>query len=174
MEEYEINIGDKVKVLFPNGRVEVGTISEIKHNGWCDIDFGGGCISHDIPQDRIERLIPISEEEIRKMEEELDKAAQEWFRHTMSKEDAIKNLNPNEHKINLPLPEDAKWEAIGRGYASVLMEKQARIDRLERLIAWVYDGVCHERMATMPYDDDMETTMCQEIMEKVEKLMEKQ
>lgn len=32
--------------------------------------------------------------------------------------------------IEIPLPEDVEREAVGTGYASVLMEKQARIDRL--------------------------------------------
>lgn len=43
--------------------------------------------------------------------------------------------------IEIPLPEDVKWEAVGRGYASVLIEKQARIDRLERLIWMLYENV---------------------------------
>lgn len=166
----ELNIGDKVKVSFPNGGVGVGVIAEIKLNGWCDIDFGGGCISHDIPQDRIERLIPLSEEDIRKREEEFDKAAKEWFKGIISQEDAIKNLNPNEHKVNISIPEDAKWEAIGRGYASALMEKQARIDRLERLIWMLYENICKGIKSNVIYDDDTETMLCSEILEKLNNL----
>ena len=84
-----------------------------------------------------------------------------------------KNLNPNEHKISIPLPEDAKWEAIGRGYASVLMEKQARIDRLERMIFILFENICKDVKSNMPYDDDVETTLYSEILEKVEQLKNK-
>lgn len=96
-----------------------------------------------------------------------------WFKNTMPKEDAIKELNPNDHKITIPLPEDAKWEAIGRGYASVLMEKQAQIDRLERMIFILYENICKDVKSNMPYDDDVETTLFSEILEKVEQLKNK-
>lgn len=85
----------------------------------------------------------------------------------------LKNFNPNEHKISIPLPEDAKWEAIGRGYASVLMEKQARIDRLERMIWMLHENICKDVKSNMPYDDDVETTLFSEILEKVEQLKNK-
>lgn len=174
MEKDGIKVGDRVKVLFPNERVEVGTVAEIKHNGWCDVDFGLGCMSHDITQDRIERLIPISEEDvIRQREEEFDAQAKEWFNNTMSKEDAIKEINPNDHKITIPLPEDAEWEAIGRGYASVLMEKQARIDRLERMIFILYENICKGVKSCVLDEDDMETQFLIEILEKVEQLKNK-
>ncbi len=68
-------------------------------------------------------------------------------------------------KIEIPLPEDAKWEAIGRGYASVLMEKQARIDRLERLIWIVYENVVKGIDSTTLMEDDMETNLCQQIID---------
>ena len=169
-----LNIGDRVKVLFPNGREEAGVIAEIKHNGWCDVDFGGGCISHDIPEDRIERLIPISEEEIiRQREEEFDVQAKEWFKNIISKEDVLKELNPNDHKLALPLPEDAKWEAIGRGYASVLMDRQARIDRLEQLIWMLHENICKGVKSCVLDDDDMETQFAIEILKKVEQLKNK-
>lgn len=76
-------------------------------------------------------------------------------------------------EISIPLPEDAKWEAIGRGYASVLMEKQARIDRLERMIFILYENICKDVKSDMPYDDDTETTLYSEILEKVEQLKSK-
>ena len=76
-------------------------------------------------------------------------------------------------EISIPLPEDAKWEAIGRGYASVLMEKQARIDRLERMIFILYENICKDVKSDMPYDDDTETTLFSEILEKVEQLKNK-
>ena len=76
-------------------------------------------------------------------------------------------------EISIPLPEDAKWEAIGRGYASVLMEKQARIDRLERLIWMLQENICKEVKSNVLYDDDIETLFCNEILEKVEQLKEK-
>ena len=76
-------------------------------------------------------------------------------------------------ELTLPLPEDAKWEAIGRGYASVLMEKQARIDRLERMIFMLYENICKDVKSDMVYDDDIETTLFSEILEKVEQLKNK-
>lgn len=69
--------------------------------------------------------------------------------------------------IEIPLPEDAKWEAIGRGYASVLMEKQARIDRLERLIWMLYENVVKGVDSTILMDDDVETNLCQQIIEHI-------
>lgn len=76
-------------------------------------------------------------------------------------------------EIEIPLPEDAKWEAIGRGYASVLMEKQARIDRLERLIWVLHENICKDMKSNIVYDDDVETMFCNEILEKVEQLKNK-
>ena len=76
-------------------------------------------------------------------------------------------------KIAIPLPKDAKWVAIGRGYASVLMEKQARIDRLERMIFILYENICKDVKSNMVYDDDTETTLFSEILEKVEQLKNK-
>ena len=76
-------------------------------------------------------------------------------------------------EISIPLPEDAKWEAIGRGYASVLMEKQARIDRLERMIFILFENICKDVKSNMTYDDDIETTLFSEILEKVEQLKNK-
>lgn len=72
--------------------------------------------------------------------------------------------------IEIPLPEDAKWEAIGRGYASVLMEKQARIDRLERLIWMLYENVVRGVNSAIIIEDDMETGLCSEIQSKVREM----
>ena len=113
------------------------------------------------------------EEIIHQREEEFDAQAKEWCKNTMSKEDATKEINPNGHKISIPLPEDAKWEAIGRGYASVLMEKQARIDRLERMIFILFENICKDVKSNIPYDDDIETSLCSDIIEKVEQLKSK-
>lgn len=72
--------------------------------------------------------------------------------------------------IEIPLPEDVKWEAVGRGYASVLMEKQARIDRLERLIWMLYENVVKGVDSTIIIDDDVETGLCCDIQSKVKEL----
>lgn len=72
--------------------------------------------------------------------------------------------------IEIPLPEDVKWEAVGRGYASVLMEKQARIDRLERLIWMLYENVVRDVKSTIIIDGDVETGLCSEIQSKVREL----
>lgn len=60
--------------------------------------------------------------------------------------------------IEIPLPKDAKWEAVGMGYASVLMEKQARIDRLEQLLFALYGNVCRGKDIPV-LDDGDEMTM---------------
>lgn len=72
--------------------------------------------------------------------------------------------------IEVPLPEDVKWEAVGRGYASVLMEKQARVDRLERLIWMLYENVVRGVNSTIIMDDDVETGLCCNIQSKVREL----
>lgn len=77
-------------------------------------------------------------------------------------------------KITIPLPEDAKWEAIGRGYASVLMEKQERIDRLERMIFILYENICKGVKSELLYDDDVETSLYSAILEKFEQIKEEQ
>lgn len=76
-------------------------------------------------------------------------------------------------KITIPLPEDAKWEAIGRGYASVLMDRQARIDRLERMIWMLHENICKGVKSCVLDDDDMETQFAIEILKKVEQLKNK-
>lgn len=92
---------------------------------------------------------------------------------TIPKSEFRNKLTPNEHKISIPLPEDAKWEAIGRGYASVLMAKQARIDRLERMIWMLHENICKDVKSNMVYDDDIETMLYSQILEKVEQLKSK-
>lgn len=72
--------------------------------------------------------------------------------------------------IEIPLPEDAKWEAVGRGYASVLMEKQERIDRLERLIWMLYENIVKGISSTVLDDDDVETGLCKQILDKTKEL----
>lgn len=72
--------------------------------------------------------------------------------------------------IEIPLPEDVKWEAVGRGYALVLMEKQARIDRLEQLIWMLYENVVKGVDSTIIMDDDVETGLCREMQGKVKEL----
>lgn len=71
------------------------------------------------------------------------------------------------HEPSFTLPEDAKWEAIGRGYASVLMEKQARIDRLERLIFMLYENIVRGVESTVLYDDDTETNLYRQIIDTI-------
>lgn len=51
----EIKVGDRVKVAFLSG-CKIGCVAEIKHNGWCDIDFGDGCMTYDVAQDRIKKV----------------------------------------------------------------------------------------------------------------------
>lgn len=72
--------------------------------------------------------------------------------------------------IEIPLPEDIKWEAFGRGYASVLMEEQARIDRLERLIWMLYENIVKGVSSTVLDDDDVETSLCRQILDKAKEL----
>lgn len=47
-------VGDKVTVTFQNGNKMTGCIAEVKWNGWCDIDFGDGCMRYDVPPCEIE------------------------------------------------------------------------------------------------------------------------
>lgn len=145
----KFKVNDAVVVMYPKGNT-FGHIKEVKYGGVYDVDFGGGCTGHDINEDMIVR-----------------------YSITEVYKELVKDLNPNEHKISIPLPEDAKWEAIGRGYASVLMEKQARIDRLERMIFILYENICKDVKSNMPYDNDVETTLFSEILEKVEQLKNK-
>lgn len=78
----------------------------------------------------------------------------------------------NDKTVKIPLPEDVKWEAVGRGYATVLMEKQHRIDRLEQMIIMLYENVCRDVKSDMFIEDsdDNYMSLCQDILKRVKKL----
>lgn len=63
--------------------------------------------------------------------------------------------------------------AFGRGMAEVIAEKQARIDRLERLIWMVYENVVRGVGSNIIMDNDVETQLCCDILEKVKYLKQK-
>lgn len=75
-------------------------------------------------------------------------------------------------KLRLPKPDADKIlnTAFGRGMAEVIAEKQARIDRLERLIWLLYENVVRSVGSTIIMDDDMETQLCCEIQDTVKEL----
>lgn len=72
--------------------------------------------------------------------------------------------------IEIPLPEDVNWEAIGRGYASVLVEKQARIDRLETLLFALYGNICKGKDIPVLYDNDDASSYYTALMDKFKEL----
>lgn len=80
--------------------------------------------------------------------------------------------NQRKLKFNLPKPDADKIlnTAFGRGMAAVIAEKQARIDRLERLIWMLYENVVRGVGSTIIMDEDMETRLCCEIQDKVKEL----
>lgn len=80
--------------------------------------------------------------------------------------------NQRKLKFKLPKPDADKIinTAFGRGVAEVIAEKQARIDRLERLIWMLYENVVRGVGSTVIMDDDMETQLCCEIQDKVKEL----
>lgn len=53
----EIKVGDRVEVIYQSGNRR-GMVCEVKYDGAVDVDFGGGCIGHDILQDRIKKVEP--------------------------------------------------------------------------------------------------------------------
>lgn len=73
--------------------------------------------------------------------------------------------NQRKLKFNLPKPDADKIlnTAFGRGMAEVIAEKQARIDRLERLIWMLHENVCRGINSTVIDDGDLETSLCVEI-----------
>lgn len=75
-------------------------------------------------------------------------------------------------KFNLPKPDADKIinTAFGRGMAEVIAEKQARIDRLERLIWMLHENVCRGINSTLLDDDDLETSLCVAIKREVERI----
>ena len=83
-----------------------------------------------------------------------------------------------ENKIgfDVPFTDDIKWEAVGRGYASVLMEKQHRVDQLEQMLLCLYNNVCQDTPSVMILEgsDDIFANFCMDILETVRKLKEKQ
>lgn len=80
--------------------------------------------------------------------------------------------NQRKLKLNLPKPDANKIlnTAFGRGMAEVIAEKQARIDRLERLIWMLHENVCRGINSTLLDDNDLETSLCVEIKRKVEQI----
>lgn len=53
----EIKVGDRVEVIYQSGNRR-GMVCEVKYDGAVDVDFGGGCIGHDILQGRIKKVEP--------------------------------------------------------------------------------------------------------------------
>lgn len=78
----------------------------------------------------------------------------------------------NDKTVKLPLSEDVIWEAVGRGYATVLMEKQHRIDRLEQMIMMLYENICRDVNSVMFIEDsdDDYMSLCLYILDRVKKL----
>ncbi len=54
--------------------------------------------------------------------------------------------------------------------AEVIAEKQARIDRLERLIWMVYENVVRGVKTSIIDDDDVETSLCVAIIAEVKRI----
>lgn len=77
--------------------------------------------------------------------------------------------------FKIPKPEADKIlnTVFGRGMAEVIAEKQARIDRLERLIWMVYENVVKGINSDLVDDDDVETRLCCEIIAKVKRIKSK-
>lgn len=77
--------------------------------------------------------------------------------------------NQRKLKFNLPKPDADKIlnTAFGRGMAEVIAEKQARIDRLERLIWMLHENICRG-ISSNVLDDDLETSLCVSIKREVE------
>lgn len=74
--------------------------------------------------------------------------------------------------FKLPKPEADKIlnTAFGRGVAEVIAEKQARIDRLERLIWMVHENVVRGVKPSIIDDDDVETSLCVAIIAEVKRI----
>ena len=60
--------------------------------------------------------------------------------------------------------------AFGRGMAEVIAEKQARIDRLERLIWMVYENVVRGVKTSIIDDNDVESSLCVAIIAEVKRI----
>ena len=74
--------------------------------------------------------------------------------------------------FKLPKPEANKIlnTAFGRGMAEAIAEKQARIDRLERLIWMVHENVVRGVKSSIIDDDDVETSLCVAIIAEVKRI----
>ena len=74
--------------------------------------------------------------------------------------------------FKLPKPEADKIlnTAFGRGVAEVIAEKQARIDRLERLIWMVHENVVRGVKSSIIDDDVVETSLCVAIIAEVKRI----
>ncbi len=68
--------------------------------------------------------------------------------------------------IKIEIPDGLKWEAVGKGIVETLSGRQARIDRLERLIFCLYEHICKEVESTLPFEDDLETSLYRDILKK--------
>lgn len=77
--------------------------------------------------------------------------------------------------FKIPKPEADKIlnTAFGRGMAEVIAEKQARIDRLERLVWMVHENVVRGVKSSIIDDDDVETALCVAIITEVKQLKKK-
>ena len=82
-----------------------------------------------------------------------------------------------ENEDNLPFsnnsPEADKIlnTAFGRGMAEAIAEKQARIDRLERLIWMLYENIVKGVESTLVDDGDIETNLCKQILDNTRNKM---
>lgn len=73
-------------------------------------------------------------------------------------------------KINIPIPEDIKWESVGKGIVDTISGYQAKIDRLERIIFVLYENICMGIKSNILDADDMETSLFGQILEKFNEL----
>lgn len=75
--------------------------------------------------------------------------------------------------FKIPKPEANKIlnTAFGRGMAEVIAEKQARIDRLERLIWMLYENIVKGVESTLLDDGDIETNLCKQILDNTRNKM---
>ena len=76
-------------------------------------------------------------------------------------------------KIPKPEADEILNTAFGRGMAEVIAEKQARIDRLERLVWMVHENVVRGVKSSIIDDDDVETALCVAIIAEVKQLKKK-
>lgn len=82
-------------------------------------------------------------------------------------------MSKNNSKIEIDIPDDVKWEAIGKGIALGLMEKQERIGCLEQMIWWLYENICMGNKSSMLDSDDVEMCFCKDILDKFKELNKK-